>query len=324
MSNFISSIGLQQLSIKNLSEGQYKLSILNTQLATGKRSQNLTDYSSSNAQQLMNHNTSIAMRRGFLTVANDLKLRLTTYDKSLTEIEKIAGSAYSSALSASNYNADQNEAFASQIKGFMQQVTYYLDQKVGDRYIFAGTRFSRPPVGDITALPVPPTEEDPYVTTGNALPAYDTDYDPLNPSKQVSSAYVRDQVAIDTIQKITYGVTSTHEGFQKLVMGLRWAYAATQDVPNYDTNIARARDLISQGLTEIRGVHTDVSNAATTLEKTEELHNRTINDLIGQIDVIQRIEPNEVAIKITTFQAQLEASYAATAKMTNLSILKYL
>jgi hypothetical protein len=33
---------------------------------------------------------------------------------------------------------------------------------------------------------------------------------------------------------------------------------------------------------------------------------------------------NEVAVKITTFEATLQAAYAATAQMTNLSILKYL
>ncbi len=324
MPEFISTIGLQQMSINNLSSGQFKLALLNNQLATGKRSQSLTDYSSSDAQQLMNLSTSISMRQGFLAVANNLKLRLTTYDKALTEIEKIAAQANSSCLSASNYNAEQNDALASQIQGFMRQVTYYLDQKVAERYIFAGTRFSTPPVGDITALPTPPTEVDPYVTAGSALPSYDTDYDPLNPDKQVPEAYIKDQVSIDTMQKITYGVTSTDPGFQKLIMGLRWAYAATQNVPNYDTYITRARDLMTAGLIEIRGVHTDVSNAATTLNKTEELHNSTINDLIGQIDNIQKIDVNEVAVKITTYQAQLEASYAATAKMTNLSILKYL
>ena len=324
MSDFISTLGLEQSNVSNLTSGQAALNLLNTQLATGKKSQNLADYSSSDAQKLMNLGSSVAQRQGFLDASNNLKLRLTTYDASLTGIEDIAAQATTASLSATTYNPDTNGSFASQIKGCMQQVNYYLNQKVGDRYIFAGSRFNSAPVGDITALPVPPTETAPYVSTGSALPSYDINFDPLNPNAQVPEAYVKDQVAVDTQQKITYGVTSTQAGFQQLVMGLRYAYAATQSQANYSTYMSTAHDLMTKGLAAIRGIHTDVANASTTLDQTEALHNSTITDLKGQIDDIQKVDVNEVAVKITTYQSQLEASYAATAKMINLSILKYL
>jgi flagellar hook-associated protein 3 FlgL len=323
MSDFISTLGLQQINITNLVTGQSSLSLLNTQLATGKKSESLTDYSSGDAQKLMNLSTSIAQRQGFLGVTNNINLRLKAYDEALTGIEDIAALANTAALNTSTYNPEQNGSLASQIEGTMQQITYFLDQKVGDRYIFAGSRFNTVPVGDITALPVPPTETS-DVTTGTVLPSYDTNYDPNNPNAQVPEAYVKDSVAIDTIQKLTYGVTSTQEGFQQLIMGLRWVYAATQDPANYEANVTKGRDLITQGLSNIRAIHTDVANAMTTLTTTSDLHTRMIDNLSGQIDNIQGVDLNEVAVKITTYQAQLEASYAATARMTNLSILKYL
>jgi flagellar hook-associated protein 3 FlgL len=323
MSDFISTLGLEQQNIFNLTSGQAALSKLSTQLATGRLSDSLSDYSSSNAQKLMNMNGSIAERKGFLSVAGNIKTRLTAYDKSLTGIEDIAGQVNTEVLNSSTYNATQNASFATQIQGAMSQMTYYLDQKSGDRYLFAGSRYSTVPVGDITALPVPPTETQ-DVTSGNALPSYDTDYDPTNPHAQVPEAYVRDQVSIDSLQKVTCGVTSTQGGFQQLIMGLRWAYAATQDPTNYTADLNKARDLITQGLSAIRAIHTQVANASTTLDQTETLHNSTISDLQNQIDDIQNIDINEVAVKITTYQAQLEASYAATARMTSLSVLKYL
>ena len=188
MSDFISTLGLEQNNVKNLTTGQSMLNLLNTQLATGKKSQNLADYSSSDAQKLMNLSSSVAQRQGFIDASNNIKLRLTTYDKALTGIEGIAAQAGTAALNATTYNPDTNGSFASQIKGCMQQVSYYLDQKVGDRYIFAGSRFNTAPVGDITALPVPPTETAPYVTTGNVLPSYDTDFDTSNPTKPAPEA----------------------------------------------------------------------------------------------------------------------------------------
>ncbi|MDD5586614.1 MAG: flagellin [Alphaproteobacteria bacterium] len=435
MVSAISTLGLQLLSINNLTAGQSKLALLNRQLATGKKSLDLTDYSSSEAQLLMNLSNSITSRQGFLNVADTLDARIKIYDSSLTALEDIASQANSVALNSSVYNSEQNESLSMQIQGFMQQATYYLDQKVGDRYIFAGSRYGTTPVVDITTLPVPPTEVAPYTVASPALPSYDTAYSanptassttpnavsftaltagmaggnitvtltgaplggpytsytaviddgagttetydnidatgttqdfwnnlvdavnngqplaapPTNPSTLITAAalgdgsaiptdgetfalavnsdpaaWVRDQVSIDTTQKLTYGVTSTQEGFQQLIMGLRWAYAATQDQANYSTYMDTARPLITSGISGIRAIHTGVASSNTILDQTKTLHNDTINNLQGQIDNIQSVDINEIAVKINTFQAELEASYAATGKMTTLSILKYL
>lgn len=317
-------MGLEILNVNNLTEGQGKLSILSQQLASGIKSQDLTDYGSSDAKFLMNFNNAITTRNSFLKVANTVSSRITIYDSALTGIEDAASEAKTAITSATTYNSTQNDSLASQIQGCLDQVAYFLNQKVGDRYLFAGSRYNTIPVADLTSLPVPPTETSPYVTSGNALPSYDTDYDSLNPNKPVAQAYVKDQVSIDSTQKLTYGVVSTDEGFQQLIMGLRWAYAATQDPDNYASYMTTASDLISSGLESIRGLHTGVSNANSALTQTIDLHTTFINDLQGQIDDIQKVDITEVGVKITTYQAQLEASYAATAKMTSLSILNYL
>jgi flagellar hook-associated protein 3 FlgL len=324
MSTVISTMGLELLNVNNLTEGQGKLSLLSQQLASGIRSKDLTDYASSEAKFLMNFNNAITTRESFLKVANTIGSRLDIYDLSLTQIEKTAAQATTAIISSSTYNSTQNEALASQIQGCLDQVSYYLNQKTGDRYLFAGSRYNTSPVSDLNALPVPPTETAPYTTTGSALPAYDVDYDSLDPNKPVPEAYVEDQVSIDSTQKLTYGVVSTADGFQKLIMGLRWAYAATQDPANYQAYMTTASGLVSGGLEDIRGLHTGVSNANSALNQTKNLHTSFIEDLQGQIDDIQNVDVTEVAVKINTYQAQLEASYAATARMTSLSILKYL
>lgn len=328
MVDYISTLGLQTINANNLTSAQKLMSTLAQQLATGKKSSSLTDYTSSEAQKLMNFSNTLTQNKGFLAAINTVTPRISSYDTALTSLESVASDASSLATSSTTYNSEQNSATKEQIKGFMQQVGYYLNQKVGDRYIFAGSRYSEIPVKDLTTLPVPPTETSPYVTTGTAVPSYDTDYSATDPTASVPAAYAQDEVTIDVSQKLTYGVTSTQEGFQKLVMGLRWAYAATQDTTtdhtNYGTYMQQARDLISEGLVEIRGIHASISNASATLEESKDLHNTNITTLQSQIDDIQNVDINEVAVQINTFQVELEASYAATAKMTNLSILKYL
>lgn len=320
----ISTLGLQLISAGNLTGGQYTLSKLSQQLTTGKYSQNLSDYSSSEAQKLLNFNSKVDEQNGFLSVINTLTPRLKTYDAALTGIEDATSTAYSTILSAATYNASNIPAMQSSIKGYLEDMNYYLNQKLGDRYVFSGTRYDVAPVisaDDILALPLPPTEAPPYVTTSPNVPSYDANFTDALPHPE---AFIKDSVKIDTTKDLAYGVNSNEEGFQQIIMGLRWAYAATQDQANYGTYMATARDLLSQGTTNVRSVHTDVTNAYNAINKTKETITANLTNLKDRVDNIENVDINEVSVKITVLKAQLEASYAVTAKMIDLSILKYL
>lgn len=319
----ISTLGLQQSNIKNLTSGTAKLNTLNTQLATGVYSSSLLDYSSSDTQKLINLNTAVDKRNAYLNVINTVSTRVTAYDEALSGLEDVASEVSSSVTSAGTYNSETNEALATTIQTYMSQVTYYLNQEVSGRYLFSGSRYDTEPVVDITTLPVPPSDDE-TVTTNDLLPAYDTDYDSENPYVPNSDAYDQDTVSIDTNQDLNYGITSTESGFQELVLGLRWAYAATQDPDNYEAYMEKAQTLITQGTTDIQAIHTGLTGASTTLDQTETLHNDMIDSLTSQIDNIESVDTNEVSVKITTYEAQLEASYSATAKIIGLSIVDYL
>lgn len=498
----------------------------------------MTDYAASDAQQLLNFTNSISDRNGFISVVNAISPRLQTYDKSLTQIEDVASSANTLFLSASTYNAGQAESQKSQIQGFLQQVNYYLNQKVGDRFIFAGTRFTTEPVKDLTTLGTPTAADVAAIdgnVSGHLLPVYDVNYQapasasfpndaltvtaknsgtfgngisiqlgngttggtvkatisvagqadevidniaisanapwgdiataitngsrlvsasagtvtstPTLPSSVVTlaggtgtsvndaatltvagditytalhpglagnnitvtigddpgnadpiykrvtvtdgattehydtldstsptfwadvrnaingtttpattpsslimattlggtdaptdgtvylaggvstskdSAYANDQVSVDTTQKLTYGINSNQKGFQQLILGLRYAYQAFNDTDNYAADIAQAKSLVTAGLDAIRGYHTSLSSNSATLDNIKTLHNDQIDNLKTQISNIQGVDVNAIAVKLNSFQATLQASYAATANLTSLSILKYL
>ena len=146
----------------------------------------------------------------------------------------------------------------------------------------------------------------------------------LSGGASTAGAYAQDQVAIDTSETLKYGVNSNQKGFQQLILGLRFAYAATQDTTNYSADMAQASSLITSGLTAIRSIHTGVSSANTTLTQVQTAENASITSLQNQASSIQDADITTISAEITAFQVNLEASYAATAKMTSLSILKYL
>jgi len=324
MVDSISTAGIGLACTKTLTSSQTQLSTLSEQLTTGKVSLNLSKYTSSEAQKLLNFNNEQAQQKGFLNVISSIDPRMSVYDSSLDGIEDTSSDAFTTIVAAGTYNSNSNATTQNLVQGYMDQIQYYLNQKVGDRYIYSGSRYGTEPVTDIKALPSPPTETAPYLATGDEVPAYDADYDPLNPTALVPDANIKEDASIDVTKKLTYGVTSNEDGFQQVIMGLRFAYAATNDQTNYDTYMATARDLISKGLANVRATHTDSTNAYATLKKTKENITSNVENLSSQVDNIEAVDMNEVAVKITILQAQLQASYSAVSNMINLSILKYL
>lgn len=324
MVDSISTLGVQLACTKTLGSSTTKLSALSEQLSSGIYSSNMSDYSASDAQKLMNLTSTISQQNGFLSVIDTISTRIEVYSTAMEGVENTGSEAYSTILAAGTYNTESNQSTQTLIEQYMDQIEYYLNQKVGDRYIFAGSRYTTSPVTDLQSLPSPPTETAPYTTTGDAVPAYDADYDPSDPTAAIPEANTHESATIDTTKTLTYGVTSNDQGFQQLIMGLRFAYAATNDEANYDSYMQKARDLISQGMSNIRATHTKITNAYTSLQNTQDTITSKVTSLSNQISNIESVDVNEVAVKITILQAQLQASYSAASKLINLSILDYM
>ncbi|MGE0108699.1 MAG: hypothetical protein AB7S81_02890 [Bdellovibrionales bacterium] len=320
----LSTLGLQTSVMTNLTSSQALLSKLTEQLTTKVYSTNLTDYSASNAQTLLDVTSTVAEQEGYLDVISTLETRLEMYDSTLTGIEDTLSTAYSALVGQQTYNEETVDSLSTQILSYMDQMTYYLNQKSGERYLYSGSRYTTAPVTNIQNLPVPPTETSPYITTGNAVPSYDADYDSLDTEKQVAAANVNCSTAIDSSTTITYGINSNEEGFQKVIMGLRWAYAATQDPDNYTEYMKTATSLISEGTSDIRSIHTAATNAYNQLDDAKSLIESKITSLQDQADNISAVDINEIGIKITLLQTQLEASYSATGTLLQLSLADYI
>lgn len=324
MVDSLSTLGLQVSVSDNLMGGQKLLSKLTQQLTTGVYSTNLSDYTASNAQKLLNVTSAVAEQKGFLDVISSLEVRIKMYDATLTGIEDTISEATSAILSRPIYEEENAEALANQLSGALSQMSYYLNQKVGDRYIYAGSRYTQQPVGDMLALPSPPTETAPYLATGNTVPVYDTDYDPLDPEATFPKAYVKNATAIDTSSTLTYGINSNEDGFQKVIMGLRWAYAATQDPDNYVAYMQTARDLLTDGIADVRATHTSSTSAYNRLKSAATLIEENISNLESQSDDISKVDLNEVSLKISLLQTQLQASYSATSILLKLTLTDYI
>jgi flagellar hook-associated protein 3 FlgL len=314
--------GISNLSIltqinSGLSNAQASLSDLTQQLASGVKSTDLTTYSAYESRSLVNGRGLQDKAESYIAAIGNVKPRLTIYENALSAVEKLINTTQSTILNTQNATAAAEQGVGAQIGGAIDQIAYYLNQKVGDRFIFSGTRFTQKPVGDIKTLTNPPTET--FPATSPTLPPYDV----AAPGSD-AQAYGKDKVAIDDNLTLTYGISSTDSGIQNLMQGLRYAYAATQDSNNYTAYMAQAQTYLKTALDGVRSLRAQVAGNVKIVDETKANQKTTISLLQTQIDKIRNADVNEVSVKINAYNSQLQASYAASAKLINLSILQYL
>jgi flagellar hook-associated protein 3 FlgL len=327
MTNSISSLSIQLKSISSLQSQQSVLAKLGEQLASGAKHNDLTDYDPNVAHNLLNFQNSVTQKQAYLASMTNVQTRLTLYDQTLGDIEKIAANAGSLASSNQNLDPSKVSQLQAQAQTFLQQLTDDLNQQVGGRYLFAGTRYSTQPVQDLTTVSGIPTYPLTLVQSSDTpanLPTYDSQY---SASTLSTTAWVKDSVTVDDSFSVQYGVISNDPAFQKIIAGLQFFNAATQpgvDATTYQTYMTQASTLIKTALGDIQGLHAGVADNQNILKSSTTTQNNNITSLQSLISNFQRVDLTEVGTKISILQTQLEASFAATAALVKNSILKYL
>jgi flagellar hook-associated protein 3 FlgL len=314
--------GISNLSITSqvttaLNNGKDTLADLTQQLATGVKSNDLTTYSAYESRTLVNSRNLQDKAESYIAAIKSVRPRLTLYETSLGAIEKLVNSTQSTITNTQNAAAATEQGVDSQISGTIDQIAFYLNQKLSDRYIFAGTRYTTQPVGDVKTLTNPPTET--FPATSPTLPPYDK----AAPGSD-AKAYAKDSVAIDDSLQLTYGISTSDSAIQNLMQGMRYAYAATKDSANYQTYMAQAQTYLKTAIDGIRSLRAQVAGNQKILTETETSQTDTKTQLQSTVDDIRGADITEVSVKINTFNTQLQASYAATSKLLNMSLLNYL
>jgi flagellar hook-associated protein 3 FlgL len=255
--------------------------------------------------------------------------RLSVYDSTMSDMENIATQAQQLASQNPSLDAATTGTISQEVQSYMQQAVGDLNQQVGDRYIYAGTRYSTQPVNLSAVLsnltPSATTAEEANSSPDN-LPTYDTDYGTSDPTV-AAAAWTNDSATIDTGNTLAYGVTSTQDGFQQLISGLQFINAATQpgtSAADYQSDMSQASNLLNTALTNIQTYNAGTAAAINTVSNEQTTQSNDITSLQQQIGNIQNVDLSQVGTELNLLQTQLQASYSATAMLTQESILKYL
>jgi flagellar hook-associated protein 3 FlgL len=170
----VSNLSIQSSLTSALQAEQASLTLLSTQLSTQQQHTNLTDYSASDARNLISLQSTATQKQAYLNVISTVSNNLSIYNTTLTDLETISTQAQALAQDNPTYDPSTASTIATQATNFLRSVTVDLNQQINGRYIYAGARYTTPPVQNLYNLD-PSTLTSTIETDNTTLPGYDTD-----------------------------------------------------------------------------------------------------------------------------------------------------
>lgn len=161
------------------------------------------------------------------------------------------------------------------------------------------------------------------VNVADARPG-DPGYDVANPGfYEGDNAEL--SVRIDPNATVDYGVKANESGFEKLFRALYMVRNATVTPGNIDrTTLESALGLAIESIREIPDIRSNIGSDRLALEQ---MKNRHEDFIVFTNEAVNKIESVDVAAAVTRIsneQVQLEASYMLTARLSQLSLAKFL
>lgn len=332
-----SQLAMQQAMSRNISLLTTMLNRQNQQLASGLKLDGLIGVSSQ-AQELGALKSKLGTVENYAAAVKTAANRTDLYALSLEKIIDLATDAKDMMIKNRDPFFAKTSAPAVQAGTVLDQIGTILQTRDGDRFIFSGSNYTTNPLnGTLSALPavygpgmVPGVDfADPFVPVPDALPLNQPPYLNLG-ATDVQNYYDTGEVGlyIDDNERLSYGVSATEPGFQRVIDAVLRFRDATADLgvddPNYTARVDDAMKQIDLALSDLKSTASRNGYKQQQLEEVQEHHARNTDLLKIRIGGIQDADTSEVATSIAGLQAALEASYMVTSRMLQLSLVNYL
>lgn len=332
MSDAVSAIGMFVNAVNLMQSTQTQLQQVAQENATGTLSTSLGGYGAS-APMILDLQGAIQQSQSWIASATQVTTYLKGYDATLGELSSDATQLQSALNAMSNPNATSLESLQTLIQGLEADVGATLNTQVGDRFIFAGSRYTTQPVVDLQTL-APPTTPTPIQlasgsTTPPTIPDYDTAYASTSPPGVVASGtpyYAQQQITVANGETVSYGVSADDPSIQQLVYALKQAEAGTTaaspaTAAQFFANASQAVETALNGLSNLSQANSASEVAIQDAQTTEQQSVATMQNQLGNLT---QVDAATVATQLTTLENQLSGTYKATSTILSLSILSYI
>jgi flagellar hook-associated protein 3 FlgL len=298
----VATFGLSEQMITAALRTQSVMAEKQIQESSGETSSDFGGYGSS-SQQIINLQVSVTRSQSYIDAATQADSKLQVMSSTVTSIADVLTQFRSLLTSASNTASTDSTSVTQSAKEMLGQMASLLNAQYDGGYLFAGSRTDQAPV-DVSSPPY---------TVATSPSSADTSY--YQGDDQVASVRVSDS------QTVSYGVTADNTAFEQ---ALRAMNLVANNSPLSSATLTEALNLAGSAVDAIGVVRSNISNSASSVETASSYQTdyqsfaKDLGSSLTSVDVAA------VTAQLSTYQAQLTASYAAISKVQSLDLASYL
>ncbi|MGP9814335.1 flagellin [Rhodopseudomonas sp. NSM] len=257
----------------------------------------------SSSQQVLNLQVSVTRSQSYIDAATLANGKVEVMYSAVNSIADLITEFRTLLTSASNAASTDAASVTQSAQSMLEQMTSLLNTQYNAGYLFSGSDTKTAPV-DISSAT--------YAAATSPSSA-DTSY--YQGNSHLASVRVSDS------QTVSYGVTADSTAFEQAMRAMN---LVANNSPLSTDTLNEALDLAVGAIDSIGVVQTRLSNAASSIAKASsyqteyQSYAETLGSDLTGVDVAA------VTAKLSTYQAQLTASYSAIAKVQSLNLASYL
>jgi flagellar hook-associated protein 3 FlgL len=276
-------------AVRQLRAGQTTLSRAQSEAATGRRVNTMSDDPVS-AASILHMQAEVREIDQFTRNGASATTRLSTEDSLLATVQSVLADARKVAMNATSNDpaSPERQAALAQVNTMIEQMVSLGNTKIGGEYVLGGRRTDQPPfladgtfVGDTTARQV---EVDHGVT--------------------MSVNHTGDQVVSPAIAALQQLRTQIQSGTPQTIQATVTPLTAAGDTA------LQAQSAVGSRLLQVKQTAQDLGRRSAVL--------------LDQRDAIRDVDPAEASVRLLASQSALERAYAVIGKVFSTSLINYL
>jgi flagellar hook-associated protein 3 FlgL len=331
----VGSFTFTSQNTRRLLSAQHNMVELQTQVATGKRSQDYLKIAGS-SRQLINLENSVDNAQQYLDQNARVDLKIQAYNASLEALTQLAYEAkklYTDSVGSGAEPADQIIDPRERAFAILKEVEAQLNLKIDDDYLFAGASVDTKPVN----FPNSQTDLEAEVGNGGTStgPAFELNTGSpatfTSDSANIAYFYTGDNVdlthRIDDDVEIDFSMRANEDAFTELMEALVVMIDDADVHPGGTFDSDKSDFVVDRLISAIDKLQTQAQKlgfAATRLESANEDLETYVTFTQNEVGEIQDVDPTEAIVRMQEAALNLEVSYQATARINQLSIANYI
>jgi len=298
----VATFGISEQMIAAALRTQSTMANAQIQEASGVVSSDFGGYGSS-TQQILNLQVSVTRSQSYIDAATQADSKIQVMYSTVNSVADLITQFRSLLTSATNAASTDSTSVTQSAQDMLQQMASLLNTQYDGGYLFGGARIGQAPV-DISSST--------YAAATSPSSA-DTSY--YQGDHELASVRVSDS------RTVSYGVAADNTAFEQALRALN---LVANNSSLSTSTLNEALDLATNAVDAVGAVQSKISNASSSIEKASAYQTEyqsfanTLGSDLTSVDVAA------VTAQLSTYQAQLTASYAAIAKVQSLNLASYL